>query len=89
VAAPAAGDTVVAAGVPHLPSPDNPPPGTTTEPVGPAGNPNVSYLKDLWHALQNKEIDREDLLLAQRSFTGPIPADGTAPAAVPPPPPAG
>jgi hypothetical protein len=85
--APVAGDTVVAAGVPHLPSPDNPPPGTSTEPVGPTGNPNVSYLRDLWHALQNKEIDREDLLLAlaQRSFTGPIPADGTAPAPVPPP----
>jgi hypothetical protein len=72
--------TVVAAGlpdgVPHLPSPDSPPPGTSTDP-GQAGNPNVSYMKDLWHALQNEEIDRNELLLAlsQRSFTGQIPLD--------------
>ena len=63
-------------GVPHLPSPDNPPPGTSDEPVGQDTNPNVSYLKDLWHAVQNKEIDRSDLLLAltQRSFTAPLPS---------------
>ena len=42
----------------------------------------MSYIKDLWHALQNDEIDREELLLAlaQRSFTGPVPTDGPAPA---------
>ena len=90
-AAPAvpAGDTaVVAAGqlpadVQHLPSPDSPPPGTTTDPSG-AANPNVSYMKELWHAVQNQEIDRNDLLLAlaQRSFTGPMPADA-APGAAP------
>jgi hypothetical protein len=63
-------------GVPHLPSPDSPPPGTSDEPVGPDTNPNVSYLKDLWHAVQNQEIDRSDLLLAltQRSFTAPLPS---------------
>ena len=63
-------------GVPHLPSPDNPPPGTSDEPVGQDTNPNVSYLKDLWHAVQNQEIDRSDLLLAltQRSFTAPLPS---------------
>ncbi len=79
------GGAVQAAGVPHLPSPDNPPPGTSTEPVGPS-NPNVSYLKEVWRALQNKQIDREDLLLAlaQRSFTGQIPVDGAAPAPIPP-----
>jgi hypothetical protein len=62
-------------GVPHLPSPDSPPPGTSDEPVGPDTNPNVGYLKDLWHAVQNQEIDRSDLLLAltQRSFTAPLP----------------
>ena len=62
-------------GVPHLPSPDNPPPGTSDEPVGQDTSPNVSYLKDLWHAVQNQEIDRSDLLLAltQRSFTAPLP----------------
>ena len=63
-------------GVPHLPSPDSPPPGTSDEPVGQDPNPNVSYLKDLWHAVQNQEIDRSDLLLAltQRSFTAPLPS---------------
>jgi len=63
-------------GVPHLPSPDNPPPGTSDEPVGQDTSPNVNYLKDLWHAVQNQEIDRSDLLLAltQRSFTAPLPS---------------
>jgi hypothetical protein len=77
----AGGTTAVTAaapanGVPHLPSPDSPPPGTSDEPVGPDTNPNVSYLKDLWHAVQNQEIDRSDLLLAltQRSFTAPLPS---------------
>jgi hypothetical protein len=40
-------------------------------------------MKDLWHALQNQEISRNDLLraLAQRSFTAPVPGDvpATAP----------
>ncbi len=108
-AAPADTTAVVAApaapadGVSHLPSPDSPPPGTSTDPGAPGGNPNVSYLKDLWNAWKNDDIDREELLLAlaQRSFTGPIPTDGPAqapvpvpapapsPAAPPPPPPAG
>jgi hypothetical protein len=82
-------------GVPHLPSPDSPPPGTSDEPVGADTNPNVSYLKDLWHAIQNKEVDRSDLLLAltQRSLTSPLPsgtnssgvitADGSAPVLIP------
>jgi len=65
-------------GVQHLPSPQAPPPGTSTDPAQ-AGNPNVSYLKELWHAVQNQEIDKNDLILAlaQRSFTGPIPGDAT------------
>ena len=73
------GTTTVAApadGVQHLPSPDSLPPGTSDEPVGQNPNPNVSYLKDLWHAIQNKEVDRSDLLLAltQRSFTSAVPS---------------
>ena len=81
-------------GVQHLPGPDNLPPGTSDEPVGPQTNPNVSYLKDLWHAIQNDEVDRSDLLLAlsQRSLTSPVPggtnssavmADGSAPVLAP------
>ena len=81
-------------GVEHLPSPDSLPPGTSDEPVGPPTNPNVSYLKDLWQAIQNDEVDRSDLLLAlsQRSLTSPVPggtnssavmADGSAPVLIP------
>ena len=81
-------------GVQHLPSPDSLPPGTSDEPVGPQTNPNVSYLKDLWNAIQNDEVDRSDLLLAlsQRSLTAPVPggtnssavmADGSTPAPIP------
>jgi hypothetical protein len=96
--APAAdGTTAVASGqlpdgVPHLTSPDNPPPGTSTEPVGPQSGPNVSYLKELWHAVQTQEISRNDALLAltQRPMTTPVtndprmgalPGDPAAPAA--------
>ena len=70
-------------GAQHLPSPDSLPPGTSDAPVGPETNPNVSYLKDLWNAIQNKEVDRNDLLLAltQRSLTGPLPG-GSIPTAV-------
>ena len=87
---PSASTTTVAAGqtgVPHLPSPNNPPPGTSNDPVD-STNPNVSYLKDIWHAVQNQEIDRSDLLLAltQRSMTSPLPTDphtNSAPVAAP------
>lgn len=94
--APGAGPTIVAAaqpqdGVQHLPSPTSPPPGTSTEPVG-TSNPNVSYLRELWQAVQNHDVDKNDLLLAlaQRSFTGPIPVDTPpgAPAPTPAPAPA-
>lgn len=63
--------------VQHLPSPHNPPPGTSDEPVGPTSNANVSYLKELWHAVQNQEIDRSDLMLAlaSRSLNSPVQSD--------------
>ena len=71
-------------GVPHLPSPGNPPPGTSDDPVGGTDSENVAYLKDLWHAVQTQQISRSDLLLAlaQRSFTAPVPG-GDAPGALP------
>lgn len=85
-------------GVQHLSSPDNPPPGTSSEPVGQQEGPNVSYLKELWHAVQTQEISKGDALLAlaQRPMTTPVtndpsmgapgqaaPADPNAPALVP------
>ncbi len=84
--APAPGADVVAAPpaqTPHLPSPENLPPGATEVPVGPQDTANVTYLKELWHAVQTQEISGGDMLfaLAQRPLTS-----DPAPAAVPPPP---
>jgi hypothetical protein len=70
-------------GVPHLASPDALPPGATMD-RSVMGNdgPNVSYLKDLWHAVQNQEISgREALLLgiAQRPMNTPFPHQAPGP----------
>jgi hypothetical protein len=64
--------------VPHLYSPENPPPGTSAVPVGPQQGRGLSYLRDLWHALQTQEISGSDALylLTQRPMN---------PNAVPPP----
>lgn len=65
-------------GVPHLSSPQNLPPGTTDVPLDPPQGRRMSYLRDLWHAVQTQEIKGGDalLLLTQR------PMDANA---VPPP----
>jgi hypothetical protein len=65
-------------GVPHLPSPENLPPGTTDAPVGGPQGPRLSYLRELWDAMHTQGVSKSDalLLLAQR------PLD---PNAVPPP----
>ncbi|MBI3226546.1 MAG: transglycosylase family protein [Mycolicibacterium cosmeticum] len=82
-------------GVPHLISPENLPPGSTMDPnAGGAESPNVSYIKQLWHAVQNQDISGKDALIAigtQRSMNSPIPdeipappnAPGAAPVAAP------
>jgi hypothetical protein len=81
-AADALGPDQVANGVQHLSSPDNLPPGTSTEPVGPQSGPNVSYLRELWHAVQTQQISGSDALvaLAQRPMTTPV-NGSTAPGA--------
>jgi hypothetical protein len=86
----------VPAEVPHLPSPDNLPPGATiVPPPGGQNGGNQTYLRELWHAVQTQEISGGDMLLAlaQRplstdappvsSMPAPVPAG--APAPVPPP----
>ncbi|MCB0926545.1 MAG: transglycosylase family protein [Mycolicibacterium insubricum] len=62
-------------GVPHLSSPQNLPPGTTTEPGTDSAHPNLTYVRELWHAVQTQEISGNDMLLAlsQRSLAGPAP----------------
>ena len=83
----AAMDTVAQAatdGVPHLASPEALPPGSTLDPTVMAGgeSPNVSYLKDLWHAVQNQELSGKEALLlgiSQRNLNTPIPAQAPGP----------
>jgi hypothetical protein len=55
-------------GVPHLPSPENLPPGTTETPVDQGQPRSLGYLRDLWHAVQTQEVSGKDalLLLTQR-----------------------
>ena len=79
------GDLPLPEGVPHLASPENLPPGTTVDPsqLGGAESPNVTYLKDIWHAIQTQEISGKDALLAltQRPLTSTGPMGGPAPLA--------
>jgi hypothetical protein len=68
-------------GTPHLASPDALPPGSTLEPQD-SDSPNVSYLKDLWQAVQNHEISGKEALvmgLAQRGMNTPIPDQAPGP----------
>ncbi len=80
------------AGVPHLASPENLPPGTTETPTQ---QTRLGYLRDLWHAMQTQEVSGGDalLLLAQRPMSatpagglppGPQPAAAPMPADIPP-----
>jgi resuscitation-promoting factor RpfA len=70
-------------GVPHLPSPDNLPPGSTMDPAATAGDsPNVSYLKDLWQAVQSHDISGKEALimgLGQRGMDTPYPDQAPGP----------
>ncbi|MCV7046196.1 transglycosylase family protein [Mycobacterium frederiksbergense] len=79
IAAPAADPLapVPAEGVPHLISPENLPPGATLDPNAlPNESPNVSYLRQIWNAVQDQQITGKDALIAvttQRSLTGTAP----------------
>ena len=55
-------------GVPHLPSPDNLPPGTTDTPPQ---TRSLGYLRDILHAIGNHDVSMSDalLLLAQRPMS--------------------
>jgi resuscitation-promoting factor RpfA len=67
---------VTPAEVPHLASPENLPTGTTMdESTLPAQSANVTYLKELWRAIQTQDITGKDALLAltQRPMSTPEP----------------
>ncbi len=95
-AAPVATDAAPPTEVPHLVSPENLPPGTSSAPVGPQESRSGSYLRELWHAVQTQEVSGKDalLLLTQRPLNAnatPPPGLSANPAqqlpAAPPPPP--
>ena len=68
-------------GVPHLASPDSLPPGSTMQ-APDNDSPNVSYLKDLWQAVQNHEISGKEALImgfAQRGMDTPYPNQAPGP----------
>ena len=68
-------------GTPHLASPDALPPGSTLE-AQDTDSPNVSYLKDLWQAVQNHEISGKEALImgmAQRGMNTPYPDQAPGP----------
>jgi hypothetical protein len=79
LAAPLPVDAVPPAqGVPHLPSLDNLPPGTTDQPTGRPQGRSMGYLRELWHAVQTQDVQMGDalLLFTQR----PLDPDATPPA---------
>jgi len=81
------------AAVPHLSSPENLPPGTTDTPVN--EGPRTSYLRGIWHAVQDQDLTWKDglLMLAQRPMNAGaapppgVPAGPQAPGPAEPPPP--
>ena len=71
-------------GTPHLASPDALPPGSTMDPDagGTGSNPNVSYLRNLWQAVQSHDISGKEALmmgLAQRGMDTPYPDQAPGP----------
>jgi resuscitation-promoting factor RpfA len=91
-------------GIPHLASPENLPPGTTDDNPSsqPGQGPNMTYLHELWQALQTHQITGHDALLglSQRPLdstpppgqaagpqeSGPAPGPAQAPGPAPAPP---
>jgi hypothetical protein len=76
-AAPAAAD----AGVPHLASPEHLPPGSTSTPPPASEGRGLTYLRELWHAVQTQDVSGADalLLLTQR----PMNPDANSPRGLP------
>ena len=65
-------------GVPHLPSPDNLPPGTTQD--APQSR-TLGYLRDLFHAVRTEDVSMGDalLLFAQRPMDAKDPGQAMSP----------
>lgn len=77
---------VVPAEIPHLASPENLPTDTTMdESALPPQSANVTYLKELWHAIQTQDITGKGALLAltQRPLSTPYPENLNGPGPAP------
>ena len=61
------------AATPHLPSPDNLPPGTTQ--IAPERR-TLGYLRDIWNSVRTEDVTMSDMLflIAQRPMTAAPPA---------------
>ena len=81
-AAPAALAATPAEGVPHLPTPDNLPPGTTQ---APSEGSKLGYIRDLWHAVRTQDVTMSDalLLFAQRPMDADTPLEAMSPRSEP------
>ena len=49
-------------GLPHLHSPENLPPGTSADPVGKEQGRNMTYLRELWHAVKTQDVTMADAI---------------------------
>jgi hypothetical protein len=77
-------------GMPHLSSPQNLPPDTTSTPPDDNQQRGLGYLRDLWHAVQTQDVSGRDalLLLTQRPLDpNAAPPPGLPPGPTPPLPP--
>jgi hypothetical protein len=69
-------------GVPHLPTPENLPPGTTQ---APSEGSKLGYIRDLWHAVRTQDVTMSDavLLFTQRPMDADTPLDAMSPRSEP------
>jgi len=69
-------------GVPHLPSPDNLPPGATQ---APSEGSKLGYIRDLWHAVRTQDVTMSDalLLFTQRPMDADTPLSEMTPRSAP------
>lgn len=83
-AVPASGAVAAAPaeGVPHLPTPDNLPPGTTQ---APSEGSKLGYIRDLWHAVRTQDVTMSDalLLFTQRPMDADTPLTAMSPRSAP------
>lgn len=68
--------------MPHLPTPENLPPGTTQ---APSEGSKLGYIRDLWYAVRTQDVTMSDavLLFTQRPMDADTPLDAMSPRSEP------